>query len=276
MKLTNAARYFDTETAKDAYTGAILFKAQLSTFDGASADGSFQRRRTVSVAPEVVLPARSVIESQGSQWILGEMLVDGFKNSAIRKTCSAKKATGLCSILTPGDAAKRVYGAALLAYGSIDYFKDAVLPGSSELLPVYDLTFAGVEVIPAGSFIVLGEYLYIVKVTRKLVDGFWSISCSQIALTDCQVTIYLQGDIDPVTEIPSAGRWAYGLLMDMSILYDYKNAAEAKNVSGDMSLVVQGSEEVSAGTIITVNEQSWLVKGFSDYHDAKVLHICRD
>ena len=42
MKLKSAARYFDNDTVTDGYTGALLFKAQFSSYEGAAPMEAFR------------------------------------------------------------------------------------------------------------------------------------------------------------------------------------------------------------------------------------------
>lgn len=281
MKLKNAAKYFDNDTVYDSYTGKLLFKAQFSSYEGASPDGSFVRRRTISVAPGTKPAARRVVTVQGERWIMGSLMTDTFKDKPIRQSCSAKIVNGNFTLLTPARAALRNYAGGLQMYGFSRYLKDTVNSNSdSDYDPFYDVSFGETEVVPDGYFLRSSDQYFHIRSTQLLTDGFVNVACDELALDkgavkNCEVTVILAGAVNPITEVASAGVTTTGLLLDMYKLYAYQTQADELNKAGDMSLVLAKTVAIQAGQAITIGTQPWRIIGFTAYHDAWNVHVRR-
>lgn len=278
MKLKNAARYFDTDTVTDGYTGAVLFKAQFSSYEGAAPDGSFQRRRVVSVAPGILPPTRRVVAVQGMRWIMGELVTDAFKDQAIRQTCAAKEATDLLSLLTPAQAALKSVGTSI--YGHKQHLKDTVNSVTdSNYDPQYEVFFGITESLKAGYFLKSAkQYLHI----RSLLytnEGYWVAVSDELATnpaTDAEVTATFAGAYNPVTETHAAGVTTTGIMLDMYKLYNFNTEADPRNQAGDMSLIVAKTAVTPADNqIITIGSVKWRNVKFTSYHDAWNVQIRR-
>lgn len=278
MKLKNAARYFDNDTVTDGYTGAVLFKAQFSSFDGASPDGSFNRRRTVSVAPGILPAARRVVIVQGTRWIMGELVTDTFKDQPIRQTSAAKEVTDLFALLTPAQAALKSPGTTL--YGHKQYLKDTVNSVTdSNYDPQYEVFFAITESLKAGYFLKsANQYLHI-RSLQFANEGFWVAVSDELAMapaSDAEVTATFAGAYNPITETAAAGITTTGVMLDMYKLYNFNTEADPRNQAGDMSLIVAKSAVTpSDNQIITIGGVKWRNIKFTSYHDAWNVQIRR-
>lgn len=281
MKLKNAAKYFDTDSVYDAYSGDYLFKAQFSTFEGASPDGSFHRRRTVSVAPEVVAAPRRVVTVQGTTWIMGELIAEGFRDKPIRKSSSAKEVTGLYDLLTPGQAALREPTGIKQLYGHANYLKDTVNSlTDSAYDPQYEVTFAFPEVIQAGNFLRSLEHFLHIRTVQFANEGYWIATADEIAAAptqnSCEVAVVLSGTFNPVTESYGVGTSTTGILLDMYKLYNFNTQADPRNQAGDMSLLVAKTAITPlAGQTLEVAGEEWRNIKFTSYHDAWNIQIRR-
>ena len=278
MKLKSAARYFDTDTVTDGYTGAILFKAQFSSYEGAAPDGSYQRRRVVSVAPGITAPTRRVVSVQGMRWIMGELVTDGFKDKPIRQTCAAKEATDLFALLSPAEAALKSPGTTL--YGHRQYLKDTVNSlTDSNYDPQYEVFFALTETVKAGYFLKnANSYLHI-RSMQYANEGYWVAVSDELATdpaSDAEVTAVFAGAYDPLTETHAAGVTTTGIMLDMYKLYSFNTEADPRNQAGDMSLIVAKTAVTPADNqIITINSVAWRNVKFTSYHDAWNIQIRR-
>ena len=145
MKLANAAKYFDRVSMADAYTGtAMPYKVQFSTFDETDPDGSVARRRTMSMAPGLTLPARRVASLLGEIWLLGEPSADAVFDKVIRQTVPMRRVTNLAQALTPGQVVAASTGLAI--YGRLEQMKNTVdTATSSDYFPFFTLTLAGAD-----------------------------------------------------------------------------------------------------------------------------------
>lgn len=278
MKLKNAARYFDTDTVTDGYTGAVLFKAQFSSYEGAAPDGSFQRRRVVSVAPGILPAARRVVAVQGMRWIMGELVTDAFKDQPIRQTSAAKEATDLFNLLTPAQAALKSAGTSI--YGHKQHLKDTVNSiTDSNYDPQYEVFFGITENLKAGYFLKSAkQYLHI----RSLLyanEGYWVAVSDELATdpaTDAEVTATFSGAYNPVTETHAAGVTTTGIMLDMYKLYNFNTEADPRNQAGDMSLIVAKSAVTPrADQLITIAGVTWKNIKFTSYFDAWNIQLRR-
>ena len=283
MKLRNAAKYFDRDRVYDAYTGDYLFKGQFSNYDGSKPDGSFERRRTVSVAPGIDPAPRRVIQIGDELWIMGELVMDTWTDRPIRQTCSAKMVTDDYMLLTPGQAALRqTTGTAL--YGHTKYLKDTVNSVTdSDYTPFYDVALAGTEPVRDGMFLRSADKLLHIRSAYKELEGFWNAASDEVAtnyegapVSPAEVNVVFEGVRNPITEIPAAGVSTTGIVLDMYMLYAYQTQADSLNRQGDVSLVVAKSAVTPlAGQLATVNGEAWRVFRFTPYQDAWNLHLRR-
>lgn len=208
MKLANAAKYFDRVSMADAYTGtAMPYKVQFSTFEETDPDGSVARRRTMSMAPGLTLPARRVASLLGEIWLLGEPSADAVFDKVIRQTVPTRRVTNLAQALTPGQVVAASTGLAI--YGRLEQMKNTVdTATSSDYLPFFTLTLAGADFknlnsdwaqVP-GFFRIEDGTLFRCRTSYPAEDGMTVVEADLIdryGLTQAQVTT---GAYDPVTD----------------------------------------------------------------------------
>lgn len=280
MKLKNAARFADWDTVLDGYSGLPLFKAQFSSYDGAAPDGAFHRRRTVSLAPEILPADRRVVVVENTRWIMGELVTDTFKGKPIRTTASAKQATDLYLLLTPAQAALQdVSGRS--AYGFMNHLKDTVNSlTDSSYDPQYEVTFAITEEILAGYFLRSPRSLLHVRSVHLEAEGYWVATADELDrapdVSVAEVTAVFSGVLDPVTEEYLPGAATTGVLLELYKLYNFNTQADPRNQAGDMSLIVaQSAVTPTAGQEIVINGVQWKNIKFTEYRDAWNIQIRR-
>lgn len=278
MKLKSAARYFDTDTVTDGYTGALLFKAQFSSYEQAAPDGSFQRRRVVSLAPGIVPATRRVVTVQGMRWIMGELVTDAFRDKPIRQTSAAKEATDLFTLLTPAQAALKSAGTPI--YGHKQYLKDTVNSVTdSNYDPQYEVFFGITENLKAGYFLKSAQQYLHIRGLQYANEGYWVAVSDELATnpaTDAEVTATFAGVYDPVTETHAAGVTTTGIMLDMYKLYNFNTEADPRNQAGDMSLIVAKSAVTpKADQLITIAGVDWKNIKFTPYFDAWNIQLRR-
>lgn len=278
MKLKNAARYFDNDTVTDAYSGAVLFKAQFSSYDQSSPDGSFNRRRTVSVAPGITPAARRVVTVQGVNWVMGELVMDSFKDKPIRQTAAAKEATDLFAVLTPGEAALRLAG--LQVYGHRAHLKDTVNSVTdSGYDPQYEVFFGITETIKRGYFLRSAKGYFHIRTVQFANEGYWTAIADELSrepANAADVSVTFTGAYNPITETYGTGITTTGVMLDMYKLYEFNTEADPRNQSGDMTLIVAKSALTpTASQELTINGVVWRNVKFTEYHDAWNLQIRR-
>lgn len=287
MKLANAAKYFDNDPVYDGYTGSLLFNAQFSSYEGAQPDGSFQRRRVISLQPSLTIPARRVIKVYTDRWVMGVPVEDGWKGRTIRKTAACKLATDLFQLLTPGQAALRIAGTPI--YGYAEYLKDTVnTPTDSDYDPQYLVALG--EKVADGMFLKSDDKYLRVRSPYAEASGFEHLVCDEIAYShggpytegelfgrNCEVNVTFSGTYNPVTDTDAAGTSTTGILLDMYKMYRYNTAADEKNTAGDMTLVVAKSAvSPTVGRRATIGSVAWRIVGITAWQDAWNLHLRRD
>lgn len=278
MKLKNAARYFDNDSVTDGYSGAFLFKAQFSSYDGASPDGSFNRRRTVSVAPGIAPAPRRVVEVQGAKWVMGELVTDTFKDKAIRQTAAAKEVTDLFQLRTPGQAALRQPGTPIYAHRV--HLKDTVNSTTDSAYdPQYEVFFAIVETIKQGQFLSSSNITLHVRSVQLANEGYWVATSDELSRepsTSLEVYVTLGGTFDPLTETYTTSITTTGLLLDMYKLYEYNTQADPRAQAGDKTLILAKSAMTpTPDQTLTIAGVKWRNIKFTEYHDAWNLQIRR-
>lgn len=235
MKLANAAKYFDRVSMADAYTGtAMPYKVQFSTFEETDPDGSVARRRSMSLAPDLTLPARRVASLLGEIWLLGEPSADAVFDKVIRQTVPMRRVTNLAQALTPGQVVTASTGLAI--YGRLEQVKNTVdTATSSDYFPFFTLTLAGADFknlnsgwaqVP-GFFRIEDGMLFRCRTSYPAEDGMTVVEADLIdryGLTQAQVTT---GAYDPVTDTFAGTTSTFqALVMPTHQLYRRKAEAE--------------------------------------------------
>lgn len=247
MKLANAAKYFDRVSMADAYTGtAMPYKVQFSTFEETDPDGSVARRRTLSMAPGLTLPARRVASLLGEIWLLGEPSADAVFDKVIRQTVPMRRVTNLAQALTPGQMVAASTGPAI--YGRLEQVKSTVdTATSSDYFPFFTLTLAGAEFknlnsdwaqVP-GFFRIEDGTLFRCRTSYPAEDGMTVVEADLIdryGLTQAQVTT---GAYDPVTDT-FAGTTSTFQTLVMPTHQLYRRKAEAEKFKPeDLTVLVR-------------------------------------
>ena len=247
MKLANAAKYFDRVSMADAYTGtAMPYKVQFSTFEETDPDGSVARRRTMSMAPGLTLPARRVASLLGEIWLLGEPSADAVFDKVIRQTVPMRRVTNLAQALTPGQMVAASTGLAI--YGRLEQVKNTVdMATSSDYFPFFTLTLAGAEFknlnsdwaqVP-GFFRIEDGTLFRCRTSYPAEDGMTVVEADLIdryGLTQAQVTT---GAYDPVTDT-FAGTTSTFQTLVMPTHQLYRRKAEAEKFKPeDLTVLVR-------------------------------------
>lgn len=281
MRFKNVAKFFDRDSCYDGYTGTFLFKAQLASYDGSQPDGTPQRRRTVSLAPELVasVPTHRVVLVHGDRWILGNFIQDGFYDQAVRSTAYAKYATGLYAVLTPAQAANNA-AAPRSIYGSADSKREAKNPDGSDYRTVSVVHVAGTETGLLTKFLRIGSTYYHVKSDTYDINGHLELVVDLVEwdyAASPTVTVAYTGAWNPVTETFAAGATFQALALPRTMLYREDVQDAAKNLPGDTTLLVDKLAYLNpaAGAKLTLAGASWAVEGYVTYGDAWALHVRR-
>ena len=291
MRLSNAARFFDKDQISDGYSSLPIFFGQFTSYDGSKQDGTFSRKRTLSIAPSISLPARHVILAGPDRWILGDPNLDVFQGADMRQTIKCKKCTDSYNFLTPGQAALRTTGATT-AYAFTEYLKDTVnSTTNSEYDPQYKVTMAITESPSDGMFLRSSTNLLHVRSLYKEAEGFWLLTCDEISTVgglgwqsgaanlaggEVSVSFPTTGVYDPITDsFPATTSTTTGILMDRYKLYDLRTQTDPLNKAGDTSLIVAKSAVTPVVGQTVACPDTWRIQSVVEYQDAWSLHLRR-
>jgi hypothetical protein len=199
MKLSDAARYFDTLAFYDGYSSALLGKCQLDLFNDGTRDSANAARRILSLQPELTPPARRVISFDGAQWLVGNPSSDYFYGAPLRVKYPIHRAEGLATVKTVAQALANATG--ITAYMAKVWVKGSKeLEESSDVIGVLELVAAASEVLAVRTLIQLSGAWYIVRSVYQSSAGFAKAICDQL--------------VDPVFETASQGGRTYDPVTD--------------------------------------------------------------
>jgi hypothetical protein len=277
MDLAVASSFFDNDPLYDAYTGVYLYDGQFATYDGAQLDGSFIRRRTVSLAPELVLPARRVVTLYDEQWVLSDPIRDGFQGQVIRQTMSARKCHHLYSIL---NAAELLQAPATprQAYAFSRWTKNTAEAATSELEPYYEFSFALSETDLYGKFFKVGDNIWHARMASEVAEGFMFVEADLLAGGEKPggpVTVERPGVRDPITLTNSPSTQHPGLLIERYQFFRRLDQAQPLNYAGDKTLIVEDIPEFEHQGEVVIAGETWTVLARQKLEGGYGLHIRR-
>lgn len=276
MKFSNVSKVFDTIETFDAYSGRFLFKAQPGSFETSNPEGSVARRRILSVAPGLVMPARRVIRMLNELWIVGAGSSDGMFGRNVRDSYWMRKATDFATVRTPGQAALNAGG--FTAYCMRDYLKDTVdASTSANYYAQYETHFAIDEPVLQGHFVVTPTKMFRVRAARDDVAGFLMASTDDVGLEALVTATFTTSSYTPSTDTNTTISTAVpALLIERAKLYRLETQADARYLSGDHTLLVaKTSITPEPGQEITVSSRTWRIEQVTSELDAWSLHIRR-
>lgn len=258
MRMRAAARYFDKQPANDAYTDRFAFRCVYSGFDNISGDGSTNRRRLMSVDPDVVIPTRRCVTLGAQRWLVGAPTDDGFAGETIRHTYNVKRVTNLMQVLTAGQAAT---GASPLAvYAQRYYFKDSVDQAtSSQYDTFWNIFFTTNEPVSRDAFLrdEAGR-VYHVRGAYEVPEGFIIAQSDQLDADAAQTAVFKTGAYDRATDSFASGSTTTTVLQfEPTKFYRFRQQAESQLKPGDKAIIVSAAVTPHAGMRFTMLSREW-------------------
>lgn len=277
MRLSNVARYFDQEAIFDGYTGQRLFAGQLSSFNDATATGTTLRRRALSFAPTLALPARRCLKIGPMRWIASIGILDSFQGVEMRNTHNLRLATNSFQILTPGQVLSPA-PLPLSAYGYAEYFRDTVNTQTySETDTSWNVFFASKEPVAQGLFLKDGSRLLRVRQAYINPEDLKLAQSDELAADWLQsVTLSGNGAYDPVTDTTSTETVTMpAILVDIKTFYRWRLWVEAQMQPGDKMLFISNIINIAVGSNVLLQNSNWRVVSFQAEQDVWALHVRR-
>lgn len=283
MRLHKVAKFFDRDPVYDFYTGALLFKGQFASYEGNQMDGTVQRRRTLSLAPGLVLPDRRVVRIYNETWVVGSPLTDGWESTPIRQTLICKLATDNGTIYKPGDWLQTVQPAQQIVAWNAEFLKNTVnTQTSSEYSPQFRVWVGINEPVEPGWLLVSQtpsgkDRLVIVRSLLEDPTGFTQVFADE-ATNDYGFKAWgmvdVTGGMDPITEQALPLGSVRMLIVDMYKMYNYRTAFDEKAAPGDLGAYAAHGA-APTGSTVTVGGYSFKVVRTTPMYalGADILHL---
>lgn len=275
MKLAAAAKLGNTTVATDAY-GTDTFLCQFEPMSFSKIDGVSILKRQISLAPDVILPARGAINIDGQVYLASHMAPDFWNNQVIRNTVIIQGADGLANLTSIGNALLNV--APATAYAALVFSR--YIPesaDSSKYPPQYQVFFAGMESAPANTLIQLGATWYLIK------ESYVSTSGLRIALANTLD--------EPAFETISFGDQVYNPLTDsltgtpisVKILrvkwqehFEYLSKGSETYERGDQQVFTPKSITPTPPDTLTLSDGTWRILAVQDETTYWSCHVRRN
>lgn len=274
-ELFDIAKHFDDTPVYDAYTGDFVFNGQFSTFNASTSDGSVNKRRVLSLAPDLEIPPRRALTFYDEQWIVGDGSVDAIYSRPIRRSYWMKRVTDSFTLLTPAQACLGSAGTVIQGYRR--YLKDGVnMNTSSEYDPFWEIYTVPIEGVAKGSILRVGSTVYRARSSFRAVDGL-QLALSDQLDRDVQSLVFYNETYNPVTDSKTHTTTTVpGLQLDAYQLWVRNTQADPKNLAGDTSLLVAKSSLTPiAGQVFTISSVKWQVLTVVSELDAWLIHARR-
>lgn len=276
MKLKNASRYFDTCPVYDGYTGDFLFNIQASTFMEAAAEGSVSTRRTISLDPELVVPAHSVLTILGERYVTGEINSDEWSGSAIRKTCWTKKVTDLFQAFQTWQLLSNEVGTPV--YGQKRQKSETTTFKSSNQENIWEGYFSANSPISKADILRISGKLYRVAYTYIDVDGFLTCGLNELQYDVKMANLDFNRVYNPITDSYSGSTLSYFCLpVDYKLVFDGQVESDFEAVPGDICLYLPVYAEPETGLTLEIADPDltgkWRILNLYREADCWIAHV---
>ena len=263
MKLQSAARMGDTVVASDAY-GTAQVMVGFDQLSYSKIDGVAVRKRQISAAPSVAMPARGVITIDGQKYLVGHGAPDYWRGKAIRVSYVIQGADGLANLQTIGQALEGT--APVTAYAAVVFAK--YLPDandSSRMPPQYQVFLAGAEEAPEDTLIGLEGAFYLVKQSYISTSGL-RVALANIVDEPCFETVSFANRVyDPVSDsYTSAGTSIKIFRIKWSESFTYLSKASEGFERGDIQVFMLKSSTPKPSDLLTLSDGSWRILSVQD------------
>ena len=263
MRLLDAARRFDKTTATDAYS-ATTFKCQFEVLAYSKIDGVAVKKRQISTASSVTIPARRVVTIHGQTYLVGHGAPDFWNDDTIRLNYVVQGADGLANLTTIADElAGTAPGTAYAALAFAKYLPDA--EDSSKYPPQYQVFLSGTESAPADSLIYLNSVWYLVKESYVSTSGLRVSLANVVESPNFEMATFTSRVYAPLTDTyvdtPSAIKvfrikWAEH--------FEYLSKATEQYERGDLTVMMLKAVTPDPPDTLTLSDGVWRILSAQD------------
>ena len=263
MRLLDAARRFDKTTATDAYS-ATTFKCQFEVLAYSKIDGVAVKKRQISTASSVTIPARRVVTIHGQTYLVGHGAPDFWNDDTIRLNYVVQGADGLANLTTIADElAGAAPGTAYAALAFAKYLPDA--EDSSKYPPQYQVFLSGTESAPADSLVYLNSVWYLVKESYVSTSGLRVSLANVVDSPNFEMATFTSRVYAPLTDTyvdtPSAIKvfrikWAEH--------FEYLSKATEQYERGDLTVMMLKAVTPDPPDTLTLSDGVWRILSAQD------------
>ena len=275
MKLKNVSKFFDKTKAVDAYNSRYSFKCQVEPLDMYRTEGTRIKIRNMSTAPEVTIPARSVIKIDDQAYIVSDSSLDHWSGEAIRSRYVLQGADHVVEIRTIAQVLEDVVG--VQAFASIDFNKYGTDErDSSRYHPQYHIYF-GSEKIEKNSIVHTATSNYLVKNSYMTPAGIVDALANELDDPVVQVSVSTGRTYEPVTDSYTATTSSVrAIIVRWQDYFEYLSQGSTKYERGDAQLFVLPSVQAKAGDTVSISGEDFKVLSHLDRTGYRTLHIRRE
>ena len=277
MRLSRAANRFNDMIAADAYAPTATFLVQFEPVSYSKLDGVQVRKRSTSIAPDVVIPARGVIAIDGQNYLVGHTAPDYWKGRVIRRTVVIQGADGLAVVSSITEALGNSPGVS--AYASAAFSKyNTDMRESSAYHPEYQLFFAGSESLSEGTLVSLNGDWFLVKEAYHSTSGLLVGLADKLPGTVFETVTVNSNTYDPVLDAyTTSAASAKVMRVRWKESFEYLTAAQEDYVRGDETVfVLQSAFDAKPSDTLTLSDGDWRVISVVDQGAVLALHARRD
>lgn len=276
MEFSDGASFFDSDPVYDGVAGTYLFDGQVASFNDATSDGASNRRRTLSLAPDLVIPSHRIVMIHDERWLVGIATPDGFQGDVVRQNFNMKRVTNLFAVLTPQQAVQAATGTPVYVHRM--YFKDTVNAlTDSEYDTFWNVFMATEVVIVPGTF--FRDEAGTLYRARK---GYVPLEDLCVAQTDeidagARVTATLVGGtFDPVADSYSSSTSNVpAIKLDAGQFYRHRAVSDSLIQAGDFMFFFTANVTLAQGHTFAVGGVTWRVVSIQTEIDSKVAQARR-
>lgn len=274
MRLHSAAKRFDTTVAQDAYTPATTFMCQLDPLSLFSVDGTAIRRRQLSTAPDVAIPARNAIKIASDYYVVGAVSPDQWNGTPIRNNYVMQGADYLAEMNSI--AGELAATARTTAWASLDYNKYTVdQRDTSEYSAQYMLYFGRGEVTP--DLIHFNGKWYLNKIAYESVSGIHCVLANELRDPVFETVTYTVRTYNPPTDTWTETTSSVKVFrVRWTEHFRYLTKASENYERGDMQVfVLKTTLTPKVSDKLTLSDGVWTILSILDEGLTWSLHVRR-
>ena len=274
MKLSNIANKFNTTVATDSY-GTSTFMCQLEPLSLFKVDGVAVKKRSLSTAPDVVIPPRGVIKIEDDNYLVGTGTPDLWMGSVIRRNYVIQGADGIASLTSianklAGTAPAQAYAALLFSR----YLPESA--DSSKYPPQYQIFLAGTESAPADSLVTLDGKWYLVKESYVSTSGLRIVMANMLAEPIFETASFGAKTYDPITDSYSGASTATPIMrVKWQEHFSYLSIGSTTYQRGDVQVLMGKAVTPKTSDVLTLSDGVWRILAVLDDGAQWSLHVRR-